>query len=136
MVKLTQRMKLAPAKTLVKKALGPSGEPVDIPLLKGGQLDELAQQALAPLKEALGKQLAGEPAINADLNEIRYDALAEAMGAHGERVSSPDQLKPALERALEADRCAVIHVDVDKEKHLWAPGLMHFKDMHQEPKGK
>jgi acetolactate synthase-1/2/3 large subunit len=27
-------------------------------------------------------------------------------------------------------------VDVDPVKHMWAPGLMHFKDMHQEPKGK
>lgn len=136
MVKLTQRLKLAPAKTLVKKALGPKGEPLDIPLIKGGQLDELAQQALAPLKEALGKQLAGEPSINADLGEIQFDKLAEAMGAHGERVSSPDDLKPALDRALAANRCAVIHVDVNNEKHLWAPGLLHFKDMHQEPKGK
>ena len=31
---------------------------------------------------------------------------------------------------------AVIHVDVDPVKHMWAPGLMHFKDMHLEPKGK
>jgi acetolactate synthase-1/2/3 large subunit len=27
-------------------------------------------------------------------------------------------------------------VDVDPVKHMWAPGLMHFKDMHQEPSGK
>jgi acetolactate synthase-1/2/3 large subunit len=30
----------------------------------------------------------------------------------------------------------VIHVDVDPVKHMWAPGLMHFKDMHLEPKGR
>ena len=30
---------------------------------------------------------------------------------------------------------AVIHVDVDPVKHMWAPGLMHFKKMHEEPKG-
>ena len=28
----------------------------------------------------------------------------------------------------------MIHVDVDPVKHLMAPGLMHFKDMHKEPK--
>jgi acetolactate synthase-1/2/3 large subunit len=28
----------------------------------------------------------------------------------------------------------VIHVDVDPVKHMWAPGLIHFKKMHEEPK--
>ena len=39
-------------------------------------------------------------------------------------------------RSLASGGPAVIHVDVDPVKHMWAPGLMHFKDMHQEPKGK
>jgi acetolactate synthase-1/2/3 large subunit len=30
----------------------------------------------------------------------------------------------------------VIHVDVDPVKHMWAPGLLHFKKMHEEPAGK
>jgi acetolactate synthase-1/2/3 large subunit len=51
-------------------------------------------------------------------------------------VSDPKELKPALERCRASGRCAVIHVDVDPVKHMWAPGLIHFKDMHQEPKGK
>jgi acetolactate synthase I/II/III large subunit len=25
---------------------------------------------------------------------------------------------------------------VDPVKHMWVPGLIHFKDMHQEPSGK
>ena len=45
-------------------------------------------------------------------------------------------LKAALERALATGGPAVIHVDVDPVKHMWAPGLMYFKDMHLEPKGK
>jgi len=45
-------------------------------------------------------------------------------------------LRPAIERSLAVGGCAVIHVDVDPKKHLWAPGLMHFKKMHQEPEGK
>ena len=56
------------------------------------------------------------------------------MGAHGERVTDPAQLKPALQRALASGKCAVIHVDVDPVKHMWAPGLIHFKKMHEEPK--
>ena len=58
------------------------------------------------------------------------------MGAHGERVSEAAALRPALERALASGRCAVVHVDVDPVKHMWAPGLLHFKKMHEEPAGR
>jgi len=92
--------------------------------------------ALRPLKTFLMKSLSPEETINTDLREIEFDKLAEAMGAHGERVSAPADLKPAIERCLAAGKCSVIHVDVDPVKHMWAPGLLHFKAMHQEPKGK
>jgi acetolactate synthase-1/2/3 large subunit len=87
-------------------------------------------------KAVLKRDLGQEETINTELGEIAWDKLAQSMGAHGERVSSPAQLKPAILRALDAGRCAVIHIDVDAEKHMFAPGLMHFKAMHQEPKGK
>jgi acetolactate synthase-1/2/3 large subunit len=82
------------------------------------------------------KSLAPEETINADLGEIAFDKVAESMGAHGARVSSPGELKEAIMRAVEAETCTVIHVDVDPVKHMWAPGLLKFKDMHQEPSGK
>jgi len=82
------------------------------------------------------KSLGPDETIKADLGEIEFDRLAQAMGAHGERVSDPRQLKPALERSIASGRCAVIHVDVDPVKHMWAPGLLHFKAMHEEPKGR
>ncbi len=87
-------------------------------------------------KAVLKRDLGGEETVNTELGEIAWDEMARAMGAHGERVSAPDKLRPALERALAAQRCAVIHVEVDPEKHMFAPGLMHFKAMHQEPKGR
>jgi acetolactate synthase-1/2/3 large subunit len=93
------------------------------------------QFSLKPLKTLLFKSLKPEETIKADLGEIAFDRVAEAMGAHGERVSDSRDLKPALERALACGGCAVIHVDVDPVKHMWAPGLMHFKKMHEEPKG-
>lgn len=93
------------------------------------------QFALKPLKTLLLKSLKADETINTDLFEIRFDLLAQAMGAHGERVSEPDQLRPALERSRASGKCAVIHVDVNPVSHLWAPGLLHFKNMHQEPKG-
>jgi acetolactate synthase-1/2/3 large subunit len=94
------------------------------------------QFALKPLKTMVRKALAPNETINADLHEVQFDKLAESMGAHGERVAAPSELRPALERCVAANKCAVIHVDVNPVKHMWAPGLLHFKAMHQEPKGK
>ncbi len=91
--------------------------------------------ALKPLKTLLRKSLDPGETINTDLGEIEFDKLAQAMGAHGERVSDPASLDQALARCIKLDCPSVIHVDVDPVKHMWAPGLKHFKDMHQEPKG-
>jgi len=43
----------------------------------------------------------------------RYDQIAEALGCHGELVSRPDELRPALERALGAGRPALVNVLTD-----------------------
>ncbi len=94
------------------------------------------QFMLKPIKTLIRKSLGPDETIKADLGEIRFDKLAESMGAHGERVADPRELRAALERALASGGPAVVHVDVDPVKHMWAPGLMHFKDMHQEPSGK
>jgi len=94
------------------------------------------QFALKPLKTIVKKSLGPEETINTDLYEIQFDKVAASMGAHGERVADPAGLQPALERCRAAGQCAVIHVDVDPVKHMWAPGLIHFKEMHKEPKGK
>ncbi len=92
------------------------------------------QFMLRPIKTMIFKHLDEHETIKADLGEIQFDKLGQSMGAYGERVSDPAQLQPALERALASGRCAVIHVDVDPVKHMWAPGLIHFKKMHEEPK--
>ncbi len=94
------------------------------------------QFALKPIKTIVRKSLGPHETINADLGEIRFDLLAESMGAFGQRVSSPGEYRAALEKAQKSGRCCVIHVDVDPVKHMWAPGLVHFKDMHKEPKGR
>ncbi len=94
------------------------------------------QFMLKPIKTLIKKSLGPDETIKADLGEIRFDDLARSMGAHGERVADPRELKGALERSIASGGPAVVHVDVDPVKHMWAPGLMHFKDMHLEPKGK
>ncbi|MHB1313117.1 MAG: thiamine pyrophosphate-binding protein [Gemmatimonadaceae bacterium] len=92
--------------------------------------------ALRPLKMILRKRLAPEENLWADLGDIDFARVGAAMGAHAERVTSPDALRRAVANALTQHGPSVIHVDVDPVAHMWAPGLMHFKAMHQEPKGK
>ena len=101
-----------------------------------GMVKMTQQFVFRPWKTVIKKSLEPGETINADLEEIAFDKLAQSMGAHGERVSKPDQLKPALERCVASGKPAVIHVDVDPVKHMWAPHLMTFKKMHQEPAGK
>ena len=54
----------------------------------------------------------GSPRI-ASLLPAHYEKLAEMVDGHAERVDRPDQIRPALERALAADRVAVVHVRCD-----------------------
>jgi acetolactate synthase-1/2/3 large subunit len=91
------------------------------------------QFMLRPLKTMIYKKLDPHETIKADLGEIEFDKLGESMGAYGARVSDPRQLKSTIEAALASGKTAVIHVDVDPVKHMWAPGLIHFKKMHEEP---
>jgi acetolactate synthase-1/2/3 large subunit len=93
---------------------------------------EIALDARRTLMEG---GLPAEQTINTDLGETRFDLLAESMGALGERVSRNEDLEPALRRCLESGRVAVIHVDVDRVVHKFAPHLAEFKQMHLEPGG-
>jgi acetolactate synthase-1/2/3 large subunit len=52
--------------------------------------------------------------VAADLRpETRYDQVAEALGCHGELVRTPAELRPALVRAFEAGRPALVNVLTD-----------------------
>jgi len=95
-----------------------------------GMVKLTQQVGLGPIREVLGVKAEGT--INADFGEVRFDEVARAMGAHGERVSAPDDLEPAIRRAIASGRAAVVHVDVDPAQHLLAPGLLEFREMHQE----
>ncbi len=86
---------------------------------------------LGMLRPVIGTEQQGT--INADFEEIAFDKVAEAMGCHGERVSDPAELEAALLRCVDSGKPAVVHVDVDPNMHLFAPGLQEFKAMHQEP---
>jgi thiamine pyrophosphate-dependent acetolactate synthase large subunit-like protein len=45
----------------------------------------------------------------------RYDEVVRALGGHGELVSSPDELRPALERAFASGKPALVNVLTDPE---------------------
>ncbi|MFU8773666.1 MAG: thiamine pyrophosphate-binding protein, partial [Anaerolineales bacterium] len=62
--------------------------------------------------------------IGNQLGVVRYDRLVEGFGGHGEFVQKPDQLKPALERALGAGKPACVNVMVDPLPK--SPGLKTF----------
>jgi len=53
-------------------------------------------------------RVSGTSLVNPD-----FGALARSYGGYGERVSTTADLAPALDRALAANRAAVLHLDVD-----------------------
>jgi acetolactate synthase-1/2/3 large subunit len=53
-------------------------------------------------------------------DNCRYDLIVEAMGGHGEFVTEPDQIRPAIQRALDSGKPACVNVIMDQEP----PGMM------------
>ena len=51
--------------------------------------------------------------IGTRLSCTRYDLIAEAMDCYGETVKAPEQIRPALERAFNAQKPAVLNVITD-----------------------
>ena len=54
-------------------------------------------------------------AVITDLVPSRYDILAQGLGAYGELVERPEELAPALERALAVDGPALLNISVQSE---------------------
>ncbi|MCG8590489.1 MAG: thiamine pyrophosphate-dependent enzyme [Proteobacteria bacterium] len=50
------------------------------------------------------------------LNRTRYDKVVEALGGHGEHVTEPDQIRPALERAAASGKPALVNVDIRQDR--------------------
>ena len=60
----------------------------------------------------------------ADTGELyspSFTKLAEAFGCHGELVEKPEEIAPALKRAFNSGKTAVIEVPVQRE-HPWSGG--------------
>lgn len=59
--------------------------------------------------------------IGVDFSDARYDKIAQAMNCYGERVETPDEIVPALERAVDSGKPAVIDVIIDGDINLEPP---------------
>ncbi|MEX0682667.1 MAG: thiamine pyrophosphate-binding protein [Dehalococcoidia bacterium] len=53
-------------------------------------------------------------------DNCRYDKIVEGMGGHGEFVTKPEEIRPAIERALASGKPACVNVIMDQEP----PGIM------------
>ena len=53
-------------------------------------------------------------------DSARYDQVVEGLGGHGEFVTKPDEIRPAIERAFASGKPACVNVIMDQEP----PGIM------------
>ena len=61
--------------------------------------------------------------IGVDFVDVRYDEMARACGWHGERVERPEEIKPALQRAVASGKPALLDVLVDAQANLAPPDM-------------
>jgi 2-hydroxyacyl-CoA lyase 1 len=53
------------------------------------------------------------PMPTALLPQARYERIIEAFGGHGYFVETPDQLRPALEKAFASDRASIVNIMIN-----------------------
>jgi thiamine pyrophosphate-dependent acetolactate synthase large subunit-like protein len=87
----------------IETAARVGAKPVLVVLNNEGIAGHLLQDNMLP---------AGSPMI-ASLLPARYEMMAEMVGAHAEYVTLPEEIRPALDRAIAADQLAIVHVRVD-----------------------
>jgi acetolactate synthase-1/2/3 large subunit len=53
--------------------------------------------------------------VGRELGYQRYDKMVEALGGYGEFVEKPDEIRPAIERAMKSGKPALVNVCTDPE---------------------
>lgn len=53
--------------------------------------------------------------VGRDLGYQRYDKMVEAFGGYGEFVDKPDEIRPAIERAIKSGKTALVNVCTDPD---------------------
>jgi acetolactate synthase-1/2/3 large subunit len=56
--------------------------------------------------------------VATELASSRYDLVVEALGGHGEHVTEPDGIAPAIERAFASGKPALVNVEIRKDVGL------------------
>ncbi len=68
----------------------------------------------------------------------RYDRVVEGLGGHGERVTRPEELAPALKRALDSGRPSLVNVEIQNAISPRAEAAigrwLERRDQHPSPK--
>jgi acetolactate synthase-1/2/3 large subunit len=68
-------------------------------------------QMMRPQAHSYGK----ERLVATQLAYTRYDKVVEAMGGHGEFVTSPEEIQPAIQRAFDSGKPACVNVEIKQE---------------------
>ena len=63
-------------------------------------------------------------AVATDLRDVRYDRVVEAMGGYAEYVEKPDEVAPAVERALASGRPSLVNAIVRSEASPLADAMI------------
>ncbi|MBP8131118.1 MAG: hypothetical protein KA184_16185 [Candidatus Hydrogenedentes bacterium] len=74
--------------------------------------DAMWGQMLRPQRALYG----ADRVVATELNSTRYDQIVEAMGGHGEYVTRPDEIRPALERAFASGKAACVNVAIEQDR--------------------
>ena len=88
---------------VVETAMRVGAKPVFVVVNNEGIAGHMIQDHMLP----------GEAPRIASLLPARYEKLAEMVDGHAEYVEKPSDIRPALDRALGADKLAIVHVRVD-----------------------
>ncbi|TFG24895.1 MAG: thiamine pyrophosphate-binding protein [Promethearchaeota archaeon] len=67
-----------------------------------------------------------------DLPAINYAEIAKSFGCHGEKIENPEDIKPAIQRAIESKKPTVIDVDIAFER---SPPAMKIVGFYKKNKG-
>ncbi|MEM9606627.1 MAG: thiamine pyrophosphate-dependent enzyme [Actinomycetota bacterium] len=54
--------------------------------------------------------------VATELARTRYDLVVEALGGHGEHVTEPDEIGPAMRRAFDSGKPALVNVDMRTDR--------------------
>lgn len=114
--------KLARPKQPVVAAVGDMGMMCNVGELETAVREKIAVVCVVFNDRGLGnerafqKELYGGRLFGVDYGDVDFAALARVLGAHGERVTDPALLLPAIKRALESGKPGVIDAVIDPDR--------------------